>query len=307
MENKMKSKKILKVIYTLMILSLLCILKHNRVEAKEFSNKLYYDYDSFEVEYNIDGLWNDGYNVRVVVTNKTDNVIEDWEVLFNSEDNIINIWNADITYNENDTYIISNKGWNKKIEAYDSIEWGYTANYENEPHYGCDFIIREKVTEDMSQEELGNVMDVLSNRDLEAGESVIVDNAYLIECEEEEEENPRLRAGAYAATKSSTVTFKVKVLTTKKKVFSITQKVNYVVNSVKNTVKITSHKVTFTAHAKGYSGSVKYESRINVENKTMIASFSTVTVKKGSSKGAVHAGVCVYSTGKCDLSCIQKL
>lgn len=304
MEKKVKRKEILKVIYTLMILSLFCILKHDSVEAEEFSNKVYYDYGSYGVEYSIEGIWNNGYNVRVVVTNNTDKVIDDWEVLFNSEDSIINIWNAEVAYNDNDTYIISNKGWNKRIEAYNSIEWGYTANYEDKPHHGCDFVIREKVTEDMSQEELGNVIDVLSNNDLEDGESVIVDNAYLIECEEEEE-TPRLRAGAYAASKSSTVTFKVKVLTTKKKVFSITQKVNYVVNSIKDTVKITSHKVTFTAHVKGYSGSVKYESRINVENKTMIASFSTVTVKKGTSKGAVHAGVCAYSTGKCDFSCMQ--
>lgn len=300
----MKNKIIFRFICTILVLSLFCIVKSNRVKAEEFSNDIHYDYGTYEVEYIVDGIWNDGYNVRVILTNKTNNVIDDWELLFISQDNIINIWNGDVAYSEDDTYIISNKGWNKRIEGYSSIEWGYTANYDDKPHYGYDYIIREKVTEDMSDEELANVIGVLSDNDLENGESIIIDNAYLIECEEEEK-IPMLRAGAYSSSKSSTVTFNVKVLTTKKKVFGITQNVNYVVNSIKNTVRITSHKVTFKAYAKGYSGSVKYESQINVENKTMIASFSTVTVKKGTSKGAIHAGVTVFSTGKCNFSCAQ--
>ncbi len=291
------SVKVIMMLWMCLLFGVAILFPQRVVNASSNADQ-YYDYDTYAVQYIVDGIWNDGYNVRVIVTNKTDQPINDWEIVFSSKDEIVNIWNANVAYNEENTYIISDNIWNKDVPANGCIEWGYTASYKNEPSFIDNLEVREEITENISNNHFESIIDLIEGDKLENGEEIILDNAYIIEyVEDEEQDSPMLRAGAYSSTKTSRATYHVKVLSTKKKVFSIQQTVKYIVNSVKNTVKITSHQVTVKSYANGYSGEVKYTSRLNVENKIAAASFATVTIKHPKGKYPIITSVTVYPTG----------
>lgn len=91
----------------------------------DIDNNMYYDYGEYDVQYVVDGIWDDGYNIRVIVTNKTNDNIDDWEMVFKSHDTIVNIWNADVACHEGNLYIINNNTWNQKIAPQESIVWVY--------------------------------------------------------------------------------------------------------------------------------------------------------------------------------------
>lgn len=267
------------------------------------NDNMYYDYGTYDIQYIIDGIWHDGYNVRVVVTNKTEQTISDWEMVFKSSDTIINIWNANIAYNGEGLYIINNDNWNKEIPANGSIEWGYTAHYNDVPTYAFDFEVREKITGDISDENFEDIMNVLLDSDLENGESVTVNNAYVIECVEEDfEEIPKLRAGAYASTKTKSVTFYIYVKSSYEKAFTMKQTAEIVVNSIKNTVRIKSHSFTVTGATLVKK---EFNSILNVEQTFAAGSNVSVQVKYKNKSYYFLGMVTAYPTGSCQFDITQ--
>ena len=86
----------------------------------------------FLVTYEITALWNYSYNVNVTITNTGKSTIHNWALLYSLDDNkITNIWNGKIANYENGLYLINNNTWNMDIEAQSSIQFGYTASYDN--------------------------------------------------------------------------------------------------------------------------------------------------------------------------------
>lgn len=303
-----KSVKVKRIIYNkkrvvMLLVSLLfgmlVLLPQNTVSASANDN-MYYDYGTYDVQYIVDGIWNNGYNVRVLVTNKTNDNIDDWEMVLKTHDTIINIWNAKISYNDDGLYIIDNDVWNKTIAPQETIVWGYTANYNSMPDYGCDFEIRERVTEDITNKQFENVFNVMTNCDLNDGEKIIVDNSFIIECEEEEEQEMQMaRAGAYTSTKTSRKHYYVKVLSTSKKAFTISQTATIVVNSIKNTVRIKSYKVTVDGAT---LVSQKITSNLNVELSNVAPCYANIKIRYKNENYYFLGGVRAYSTGGCTFS-----
>ena len=268
----------------------------------DIDDKVYYDYGAYDIQYVVDGIWHDGYNVRVIVTNKTNENIEDWEMLFKSQDTITNIWNAGVVYREGDLYIISNNTWNQTIGPQQSIVWGYTANYNDTPEYGRDFEVRERITENVTDEQFEEVFNAMLNCDLEDGERLIVNDAFVIECEEEEQEMPMTRAGAYISTKTGSTRYRIKVLSTSKVVFTVSQTVTIVVNSVKNTVRIKSYKATVDGAT---IVKQKVTSNLNDELSSMAPCSASVQIKYKNKIYYFVGAVTAYSTGKCRFSFTQ--
>ncbi len=58
-------------------------------------------------------MWDSGYNGTITIKNTGDSVIENWCVSFPLEQNISNIWNANIEEVNEDFFVIKNVGWNK--------------------------------------------------------------------------------------------------------------------------------------------------------------------------------------------------
>lgn len=107
----------------------------------------YYDYDDDENEVtdedyddaldlleenNIDAVfkvvssWQDHCNVEVTVTNSLDEKIEDWEVRFDLEAEVENIWNAKVTNQDHTLYTVKNADWNQDIEVGETATFGMT-------------------------------------------------------------------------------------------------------------------------------------------------------------------------------------
>lgn len=87
---------------------------------------------NFVVNYEITGLWNYSYNVNVTVKNTGSKKIHNWALLYYLDENkITNIWNGKIANSEDGVYLIDNAGWNMDIDINSSVQFGYTASYQD--------------------------------------------------------------------------------------------------------------------------------------------------------------------------------
>lgn len=268
-------------------------------------NKSFEDAD-YIITYTVDDIWNSGYNGRVQITNRSDKVLEDWEIVLSTKNQIVNIWNAEITYQDDDMCILSNKGWNKTISSGESIEWGYTASLEHDNYCVPEIKMRKKITTDISDAYMKTILKSISDDHIDSGESVIIDDAYVISCLDTIEEYPNYARGIYSDSKTKTKNFLVTVLGTDKKVFSITEKVTASFNTYTDGVCITSHSATFTAYNNSYKLiSNKQTIKINTWLNTLASGRVEMKIQKGSSEFMIHANATAFSTGKFNLSIDQ--
>ena len=86
--------------------------------------------ENLQVDHKIVNYWNEGYQGEIIITNLNEKTIEDWNLMFEMDINITQIWNASIKSYENNKYIIANNDWNANINAGESVSLGYTATYE---------------------------------------------------------------------------------------------------------------------------------------------------------------------------------
>ena len=75
--------------------------------------------------------WQDHSNVEVTLTNSMEEDIEDWEIRFDMDAEIENIWNAQITKKEGNTYTIKNVYWNQDIACGGTASFGMTISYRD--------------------------------------------------------------------------------------------------------------------------------------------------------------------------------
>ena len=87
--------------------------------------------DTFEITYRIDSAWSGAYNASVSIKNTGKNAIENWALLFYEEDEIKNIWNGKQVNNDCGLTMIKNAEWNQDIPANGSVNFGFTAEYED--------------------------------------------------------------------------------------------------------------------------------------------------------------------------------
>ena len=84
--------------------------------------------ENFKVYFTLSSNWHASYNVTIKLENTGDESIQNWYLGFEYADSITNIWNAEISSNENGYYTIKNVGWNQNIAVGQSIEFGITSN-----------------------------------------------------------------------------------------------------------------------------------------------------------------------------------
>ncbi len=87
-----------------------------------------YEYENFSVEYIVQNSWVENCNVCVKITNTSDTAIENWKLVWESEDVLSNVYNADITC-ENNMYTAKNIGYNQDIAAGETLEFGFDVCY----------------------------------------------------------------------------------------------------------------------------------------------------------------------------------
>lgn len=99
-----------------------------------------------DIEYHITAKWDKHYNVDVTLKNVSDSIIDNWEICFDLEAEIENIWNATITDHEDDEYVIKNAGWNQDIKEGGTVTFGMTIKCDNDLEFPTNcYLTRELV------------------------------------------------------------------------------------------------------------------------------------------------------------------
>lgn len=91
-------------------------------EIVPMSTEAVWSSENFEVKHSIVNSWDGGYQGEVLITKLDDNTMEDWNLMFEMNMDIVQIWNASIDLSENNLYIIKNDNWNANISAGGSVE-----------------------------------------------------------------------------------------------------------------------------------------------------------------------------------------
>ena len=87
-----------------------------------------YEAENYTVTFSLTGFWEGGYHANVKIENTGDSSIENWRLSCDFDNEMANIWNAQIYSRENDKYVIVNAGWNADIAVDGSVEFGFSGN-----------------------------------------------------------------------------------------------------------------------------------------------------------------------------------
>lgn len=71
--------------------------------------------DTIALKMNVKEKWDHHYNAEVIVTNLTDDILDNWAVGFDFKNEIVNLWNAKLVLCEDGEYVIKNADWNQDI------------------------------------------------------------------------------------------------------------------------------------------------------------------------------------------------
>lgn len=85
-----------------------------------------YEANDFRVTFSLSSYWDNGFNANIKVDNIGETTIENWYLDFDLQNEITNIWNAEISETAENGYIIKNAGWNQDITVGNSIEFGFS-------------------------------------------------------------------------------------------------------------------------------------------------------------------------------------
>lgn len=87
-----------------------------------------YEGNGYKAKYTLFSSWNSGSNFQIELENTGNTKIENWSILVEYQDEINNIWNAQITSHENGVYTIKNDGWNQDVEVGQTVSFGMSAS-----------------------------------------------------------------------------------------------------------------------------------------------------------------------------------
>jgi len=92
--------------------------------------------DDYTFDYKIISDWTQGFNAEITLTNNSDKEINDWEVEFDMDNDIKDIWNATIQEKKGTKYILKSPDFAQNLAAKSSFTFGFTVmggNSSNAP------------------------------------------------------------------------------------------------------------------------------------------------------------------------------
>ena len=96
----------------------------------QITTEAVYEGENYKVTFTLKSYWDVGYNANVKLENTGDSKIQNWYLSLDNYNNAItNIWNAEISTNDEADYVIKNVGWNQDIAADSSIEFGISGDH----------------------------------------------------------------------------------------------------------------------------------------------------------------------------------
>ena len=88
-----------------------------------------YTGEGYTVDASVTTSWEGGYNLYVTIYNTSEETIHNWGVVFETQDSIRDLYNAEIMSGRDGLYLLRNKVYNQDIPAGGSVSFGYTAYY----------------------------------------------------------------------------------------------------------------------------------------------------------------------------------
>ena len=93
----------------------------------------------YKVEFRKNSRWEDKFNGQIIITNQSEEKIEDWSLCLDSNFEITQIWSA-VVVDEDKVedvihYNIENPGYNQNIAPNQSVEFRFIATCEGEPEF----------------------------------------------------------------------------------------------------------------------------------------------------------------------------
>lgn len=101
------------------------------VHASGLESIFNYEDPEYDVKFEIVDSWEHSYNMNVEITNKSEDTINDWNLIYQSQDKIDDIWNAKVECADEDIMYLTNAGWNKEIKPGETISFGYIGTYQD--------------------------------------------------------------------------------------------------------------------------------------------------------------------------------
>lgn len=105
---------------------------NNKTASAEESTMQNYVYDGYEVTFMVTSAWDGAFNADVTISNKGEEVIDNWAVAFDMPHEITNIWNGQVVNEKEGTYIIKNVTSNQDIAVNGTVNFGFTATVTDE-------------------------------------------------------------------------------------------------------------------------------------------------------------------------------
>ena len=108
--------------------------------------------NTYTVEYQVYSDWQSGFNAAIVITNTSENVIEDWVLDFDFAATIDSFWTAKILHHEDNHYKIKNAGYNANIDPGQSITLGFGGSPGNMQEEPSNYVLIEQGKETKTDE-----------------------------------------------------------------------------------------------------------------------------------------------------------
>lgn len=115
------------------ILVIACMLTQNgmfamaAVNEQEMQSKWVIHEKAYDVVFEIESRWDGHFNGKMTLRNTGKKTIHNWNLYFEADFKIENLWNASIISEEDGSYFVNNMEWNQDIAAGQERTFGFTA------------------------------------------------------------------------------------------------------------------------------------------------------------------------------------
>lgn len=120
------SKRI--VSYILIIAIVLGLIPQSALAAEKNITEKSYISDGFTITYKENSAWGNYVNADVTIKNDTDSAKSLWQIEFDFDGEVDNVWNADIISSNDGKYVFAAKTYNSTISVGQSVSFGFIAH-----------------------------------------------------------------------------------------------------------------------------------------------------------------------------------
>ncbi len=122
-----------------------------RAAHGEEAQSIVYEAETYHVTGKITNEWKNHYQGEIILENTGKEKIENWKLIFESQDEFENMWNAKIEAHEGNIYIIKNCGYNQVIQPGEKVSIGFQAGYSQEKDMPDSFRMPQYEVEELGE------------------------------------------------------------------------------------------------------------------------------------------------------------